>query len=179
MQIETLVPQSRDRVRTGLAGLDAHRLRTMRNASLRACFNRLEDTSHRLEFVARVCGREYISDAASRSINATWYSLESTQGGLIWIADAPQEEADYSRLVPPALRKVRMLLIVGGDSPCMRRAFDGVVPSIEVCADMGEALRRAYHYEADDVKVIYSPACASDLAPYERGECFRQAVNEL
>lgn len=179
MTIETLATQGRDRIHTGLSGLDTHRLRAIRNASLRACFSRLEDTRHRLEFVARIRGREYICDAASRSVNATWYSLESTQGGIIWIADAPEAEADFSRLVPPALRKVRMLLIVGGDSPSMRRAFEGVIPSIVVCQDMAEALRHAYAYEADDVKVLYSPACPSPLSTSESGERFCREVNEL
>ncbi len=179
MTIETLAKQGRERVHTGLAGIDTQRLKAMRNASLRACFNRLEETRYRLEFVARVRGREYINDAASRTINSTWYALESTPGGLIWIADAPKNDADYSRLVPPALRKVRMLLILGGDSDRMRRSFTGVIPTIEACPSMADALQKAYRYEADDVKVLYSPACDNGLSVEEEGESFRQEVNEL
>ncbi len=179
MTIETLAKQGRDRIHTGLAGLDTQRLKAMRNASLRACFNRLEETRYRLEFVARVRGREYINDAAARSINSTWYSLESTQGGLIWIADAPRADADYSRLVPPALRKVRMLLIVGGDSERLRKSFGGIIPVIESCGSMGEALQKAYRYEADDVKVLYSPACDNGSDVVAEGEEFRHQVNEL
>lgn len=179
MTIETLAKQGRERVHTGLAGIDTQRLKAMRNASLRACFNRLEETRYRLEFVARVRGREYINDAASRTINSTWYALESTPGGLIWIADAPKSDADYSRLVPPALRKVRMLLILGGDSDRMRRSFTGVIPTIEACPSMADALQKAYRYEADDVKVLYSPACDNGLSVEEEGESFRQEVNEL
>ncbi|MBP3763425.1 MAG: hypothetical protein J6I49_06065 [Bacteroidales bacterium] len=179
MTIETMVQQGRDRVHTGLAGIDVQRLKAMRNASLRDCFRRLEDTRYRLEFVARICGREYINDAASRSVNATWYSLESMQGGVIWIADTPVAEADYSRLVPTALRKVRMLLVVGGESASMREAFEGVVPSIAVCGSMREALHQAYRYDADDVKVLYSPACANGFSTDECGERFRKEVNEL
>lgn len=179
MTTETLALQSRDRIHTGLAGIDTQRLKAMRNASLRACFNRLEETHYRLEFVARVRGREYINDAASRSINSTWYALESTQGGLIWIANAPKAEVDYSRLVPPALRKVRMLLIVGGESKKMHKAFSGIIPTIENCPTMAAALQKAYHYEADDVKVLYSPACDNGDDSEALGENFRQEVNEL
>ena len=179
MTIETLAKQGRDRVHSGLAGIDTQRLKAIRNASLRACFQRLEETSYRMEFVARVYGREYINDAASRSVNSTWYALESITGGLIWIADAPTGEVDYSRLVPPALRKVRMLLILGGDSAQLRHAFGGVIPVIEVCSSMADALRRACQYEADDVKVLYSPACARDIPAGEMGERFRYEVNQL
>ena len=179
MTIETLAKQGRDRVHTGLAGIDTQRLKAMRNASLRACFQRLEETSYRMEFVARVYGREYINDAASRSINSTWYALESIQGGLIWIADAPVEDADYSRLVPPALRKVRMLLILGGDSERLRKGFSGVIPVIEACPTMAAALQKACLYEADDVKVLYSPACDNGVPVSDEGELFRHEVNEL
>ena len=179
MTIETLAKQGRDRIHTGLAGIDTQRLKAMRNASLRACFSRLEETRYRLEFVARVRGREYINDAASRSINATWYALESIPGGIIWIADAPAQAADYSRLLPSALRKVRMLLIVGGDSQCMRDSFAGVVPTIEACPTMAAALQKAYRYEADDVKVLFSPACDNGSDVVEEGEEFRHQVNEL
>lgn len=179
MTIETLAVQGRDRIHTGLAGIDTQRLKAMRNASLRDCFSRMEETRYRMEFVARVRGREYINDAAARSINATWYTLESVKGGLIWIADTPVTDADYSRLVPPALRKVRMLLVVGGENECMRKAFSGIIPTIDFCSSMRDALQKAYHYEADDVKVVYSPACNNGEPVVERGEAFRQEVNEL
>ncbi len=179
MTIETLAKQGRERVYTGLAGIDTVRLKTMRNSSLKACFHRLEETRYRLEFVARVYGREYINDAASRSVNATWYSLESVTGGIIWIADAPLRDVDYGRLLSPALRKVRMLLILGGESECLRRSFGGIIPVIEACPSMAYALQKAYRYEADDVKVLYSPACDDGVSKEEKGERFRQEVNEL
>ena len=179
MTIDTLVKEGRERTHIGLAGIDTQRLKAIRNASLRACFARMEETRYRLEFVARVRGREYINDAAARTINSTWYSLESTSGGIIWIADAPKSATDYSRLVPSALRKVRMLLIVGADSEQMRDAFAGVIPVIEGCATMAEALQKAYRYDSDDVKVLYSPACDNGSEVVDEGEEFRHQVNEL
>ena len=180
MTIETLATQGRESTRTGLAGIDVERLKTMRNEGLRTCFNRLEDTRFRLEFVARIAGREYINDAASRSINATWYSLETLHGGLIWIADACDVPGDYSRLVPPALRKVRMLLVVGKGEDYMQHTFRGIIPEIHQCDDMASALAYAYRYEAvDDVRVVYSPACYNGHSSVEQGENFRREVNEL
>lgn len=179
MQLSTINYQPTTVNHAGLAGIDTQHLKAMRNASLRACFSRMEETRYRMEFVARVRGREYINDAAARNINATWYTLESTKGGLIWIADAPATDVDYSRLVPPALRKVRMLLIVGGESKCMRKSFSGIIPTIESCPSMSVALQKAYRYDADDVKVLYSPACDNGLPVEYGGEAFRQEVNEL
>lgn len=179
MMIDTLTLQGRDRVHSGLAGIDAQRLKAMRKEGLRACFNRLEDTRYRLEFVARVRDREYINDAASRNINSTWYALESVQGGLIWIANGSDKKNDYSRLVPPALRKVRMLLIVGHDESGMTKTFTGIIPNIIEVDTMADALKAAYYYEADNVKVLYSPAVDNGRPSGELGEIFRHEVNEL
>ena len=180
MTIETMAVQSHDRTHTGLAGIDVERLKAMRNEGLRSCFNHLEDTRYRLEFVARVRGREYINDAAARTINATWYTLETLQGGLIWIVDACEMPGDYSRLVPPALRKVRMLLVVGDREDLMHHTFRGIIPSIECCPTMAEALQHAYRYQSEDeVRVVYSPACYNGFATKQLGEVFRREVNEL
>lgn len=176
MTIETLAKEGR--TYTGLAGLDTARLKAIRNESLRACFNRMEDTQYRLEFVARILEREYINDAAARTVNATWYSLDSISGGIIWIATGCEYEVDYSRLVPAALRKVRMLLILGNDVQ-LRRAFSDNVPTIISCSSMAEALHHAYNYESMDVRVLFSPACNDGTPTEALGEAFRYEVNEL
>ena len=177
MTIETLAKQGKEH--TGLAGIDTARLKAIRDASLRACFSRLEETRHRMEFVARILGREYVDDAAARSINSTWYTLETQPGGVIWIAVGGDAEADYNRLVPVATRKVRMLLVLG-DATHMAEAFGGIVPAIVPCASMADALQRAYYYDApDDVRVVFSPATACGADTESLGEMFRKEVNEL
>lgn len=180
MTTDTLAVQGFNKTSTGLAGIDVQRLKSMRNAGLRACFSHLEDTRYRLEFVARIRGREYINDAAARNINSTWYTLETLQGGLIWIADANDQSADYSRLVPPALRKVRMLLVVGAAEDRMSHTFKGIIPTIVRCASLAEALQHAYRYQSEDeVRVVYSPACYNGFSTKQQGETFRREVNEL
>jgi UDP-N-acetylmuramoylalanine-D-glutamate ligase len=72
-----------------------------------------------------------------------------------------------------------MLLILGGDSERLRKTFSGIIPVIEACPSMADALRRAYRYEADDVKVLYSPACDNGSDVVDEGEEFRHQVNEL
>ena len=176
MTIETLTKQNK--TQTGLAGIDTVRLKAIRNASLRTCFNRLEDTRNRMEFVARILDREYINDAAARTVNATWYTLESLEGGLIWIACGSNSEIDYSRLLPVALRKVRMMLVIGPDAQ-LRQAFNGAVPSIVSCSTMAEALHRAYLYESNDVRVVFSPACNDGTPSEALGDAFSHEVNEL
>ena len=176
MTIETLTKQNR--THTGLAGIDTARLKAIRNASLRACFNRMEDTRYRMEFVARILDREYINDAAARSVNATWYTLESLEGGLIWVVCGSNSDTDYSRLLPVALRKVRMMLVIGPDAQ-LRQTFAGAVPTIVSCNTMAEALHHAYLYESTDVRVVFSPACNDGTPTEALGDAFRREVNEL
>lgn len=163
---------------SGLAGLDTARLKAIRNASLKACFAKFEETRYRKEFVARILGREYINDAASRTVNATWYTLESTEGGIVWITCGSNEAVDYSRIVPVALRKVRAILVIGQPDG-LKSAFAGVVPAISQCQSMADALHRAYLYDAQDVKVVFSPACDDGTPTQALGEAFCNEVNEL
>lgn len=178
MTIETLVAQGQTQAHPGLAALDTARLKAMRNASLRECFQRIEDTPYRNEFVARILGREYINDAASRSVGATWYALERIQQGAIWITCGVDAPVDYSSLTGIAMRKVRMLLVLGPDAT-IRQAFQGIVPTIVSCRSMGEALHKAYMYETTDVSVLFSPATQDGTPTEALGEAFRYEVNEL
>ena len=179
MTIETLATKGFTNTNTGLAGLDTNRLRIMRNAGLRACFRRMEDVDGRMEFVATVRGRQYYNDAAARNVNATWYSIESMQGGVVWITCGSKEDIDYSRLSAAVQRKVRMILVIGPDAG-VRKAFSVSVPKIVECKTMGEALKQAYFYDSQDVKVLFSPATDDESQPTaELAEAFTYEVNEL
>jgi len=179
MSIETLVRQGRDRVHTGLAAVDSARLRQMRSETLRSCFARFDEASYRMEYVARIHGKEFVNDAAARSINATWYTLENTEGGIIWIAAGGNNHVDYSPLRSVALRKVRMLLCVGDDNRHLRESFKGIIPNIVDAESIGTAVHKACYSNLDKVKVIYSPATEGLLTTEQAGEEFRHEVNEL
>ena len=178
MTIETIVKRGFDRPHVGLAGMDTKKLKAMRNSTLRACFKLMEETCYRLERVATIRGREYINDAAARTVNATWYSLESVQGGIIWIACGSNEPIDYNRLLPLALRKVRMILVLG-EAEGIKKTFGPMVPQIVDCTNMEEALHHAYYYDSEDVKVLFSPACDGVATTEALGEMFLHEVNEL
>ncbi|MCR5821590.1 MAG: hypothetical protein K6F85_01545 [Bacteroidales bacterium] len=179
MNIETLSKQGRERVHSGLAGIDSTKLKAMRNESLRDCFRRMNDIRYRLEPVARIHGKEFVNDAAARNVNSTWYSLESLEGGLIWIT-TPSAETEYSRLKPAARRKVRMIIAVGGSSDKLKEAFADSVAVIDECPSIKEAVAHAFYSDAvEAAKVVYSPACDNGLPTTVLGEEFRYAVNEL
>ena len=107
MSIQQLATQGRERTYSGLAAIDTARLRQMRDSAIRNCFLRFEETTSRIEHVATIHGKEYINDAAARSVNATLYTLHRTSGPIVWIAMADDSGTDYTALRSIALRTCR------------------------------------------------------------------------
>ena len=179
MSIETLAKQGHDRIYTGLAGVDSARLKKMRNEGLRNCFRHLDETRYRMEFVASIQGKMFINDAASHNTNATWFTLENTKGSIIWITEGSANPTDYSKIVAPALRKVRMMLCVGGHSEQLRETFTGIIPTIYDVKTIGEAVNKAFYSNLENATILYSPATENGTPYSAQGEAFRYEVNEL
>lgn len=177
MTIETLARQGRTQTHTGLAGIDSAKLKKMRNEALRQCFGRLEEMRCRREFVARIQGRTFVNDAASRAVNATWYTLESSEGAVVWIAQGGKAEGDYERLMDAVSAKVRLIVCLGDDAE-LKEVFGTRVPVVRA-TDMGEAVRTAFYNSPEVATVIYSPAASNGREAEENGRVFRMEVNEL
>lgn len=179
MSIELLAKQGRTRIYGGLAAVETSRLRQMRDNAMRSCFSRIEETACRMEHVAHIHGKEYINDAASVSVNATWYTLEKLDGGVVWIALGDDNQTDYTRLRPLALRKVRMLICVGRDNSNLHRAFSGVVPEIIDAGSLAAAVQTSCYCGIDQAKVLLSPATHPGTSVQELGHEYCHQVNEL
>ena len=179
MSIELLAKQGRDRVYGGLAAIESARLRQMRDSSVRACFTRFDEARNRLEYVARIRGLEFINDAAARSVNATWYSLQRMEGGVIWLAFGGDSTANYQQLHQLALRKVRMLICIGNDNAALHQAFQTAVPIIKDADTIKAAVNAAYYSGFDNLKVLFSPSTRQGLSDECAGMIFRNEVNEL
>ena len=158
---ESLATQGREKVHTGLAGIDSSRLKKLRSTHLRDCFNLIDEMRHKLEFVARVRGISFIDDAASRSSLSTWYALETVEGDIVWIANgASMERANLSgikRLRTLVQNKVKTIICLG-DSTSFVMTFGDIVSDIRSAADMHEAVTMAFYTDREDYKVLFSPA---------------------
>lgn len=178
MSIELLAKQGRDRVYGGLASIESDKLRQIRDIQLRSCFTRFDETTRRMELVARIHGVEFVNDAAARNINATWYSLQKTEGSIVWIAFGGDETADYARLRSLVLMKVRMLICVGSNNEALHKAFKDIVQIVDVDS-IGVAVHTACYCGYDNTKVILSPATREGLSDESASEIFCHEVNEL
>ena len=163
------------------AGIIAN-LFDLRKEVVRESMMNFENLEHRIEFVAKVQGIEFINDSKGTNVNSTWYALETMSKPIIWIAGGKDKGNDYSTLKELVKEKVTTIICMGVDN---RRIHDAFSKDVDLIVNTGsaiEAVKMAYHLGNKGDVVLLSPACASfDLFEnYEdRGRQFKSAVRAL
>ena len=163
------------------AGISAQVLK-IRKEIIRESLSNFHGVEHRLEFVLKVHGIEFINDSKATNVNSTWYALESVPDDVIWIVGGIDKGNDYSILEDLVRKKVKAIICLGVDNTKLHKAFGRMVSTIIDTESASEAVKAAYYLAKKDDTVLLSPACASfDLFEnYEdRGNKFKQAVREL
>lgn len=182
MYLEKLALQGKHNTSNSMAAGIAAVLMKVRKESLRESLADFQNVDHRLEFVARVHGVEFINDSKATNVNSAWYALECQNRPVIWIAGGIDKGNDYEILKPLISGKVKGMVFLGKDNSMLKNAFSGLKKQIVEATTMTAAVREAYHMANDGDVVLLSPACASfDLFEnYEdRGRQFKSAVREL
>ena len=136
---------------------------------------------HRLEPAGERNGIRWINDSKATNVDSVWYALESMQQPTVWIAGGTDKGNDYTPLKEFARRKVKALICMGLDNAKLKRDFDGIIPVIEDCSSLDEAMRAAERHATEGDTVLLSPAYASfDLFRNyeERGRLFKEWVKE-
>jgi UDP-N-acetylmuramoylalanine--D-glutamate ligase len=182
MYLEKLALQGKHNTSNSMAAGIAAVLMNVRNEQLRESLADFQTVEHRLEFVARVHGVEFINDSKATNVNAAWYALECQTRPVVWIAGGIDKGNDYNTLLPLVEQKVKGLVCLGVDNEPLLDAFGVQLARIAEARSMEDAVKAAYAMADDGDVVLLSPACASfDLFKnYEdRGRQFRLAVREL
>ena len=182
MMLESLALQGRHNLYDSMAAAVAARLFDIKRESIKKSLSDFQHIEHRLEFVAKVHGIEFINDSKATNINSTWYALESMTHPVIWIAGGTDKGNDYSELIPLVKEKVKALVCLGVDNSKLIQAFNGHVPIIIESGSARDAVEQAYYLGKPGDVVLLSPACASfDLFEnYEdRGKQFKTCVRNL
>lgn len=150
--------------------------------NIRESFLNFQNVEHRLEFVARRNGVEYINDSKATNVNSAWYALESMERPVIWIAGGVDKGNNYDELKPLVRDKVKFIICLGIDNGKIHRAFQSDVDMIINTMSAKEAVHVANRLSNQGDVVLLSPACASfDLFENyeERGRLFKEAVRNL
>lgn len=154
----------------------------IRKESIRESLSDFKNVEHRLEFVARVKGMDFINDSKATNVNAAWYALESMNKSVIWIAGGVDKGNDYELLKPLVKDKVRIIICLGENNLKLHKAFRKDVDMMINATSAKEAVDLAYGLGQNGEAVLLSPACASfDLFEnyQDRGNQFKRAVRQL
>jgi UDP-N-acetylmuramoylalanine--D-glutamate ligase len=182
MSIHELALKGKHNTQNALAAGIAARLVEIRTDVLRESLQDFVNVEHRMEFVAKVNGIEFINDSKATNINAAWFALESMDKPTVWIVGGIDKGNDYSELKELVTQKVKAIICLGLDNQKIIAAFGDQVEVLVEAKSAHEAVAFGYQLANKEETVLLSPACASfDLfSSYEdRGQQFKQAVRML
>jgi UDP-N-acetylmuramoylalanine--D-glutamate ligase len=182
MSIHDLALKGKHNTQNSLAAGLASRIIDIRKDVIRESFSDFVNVEHRLEFVAKVNGIEFINDSKATNVNSTWFALESMDKPTVWIVGGVDKGNDYDELKELVKSKVKSIICLGKDNQKIIEAFGDFVETIVEANSAMEAVAYGYRLATKDETVLLSPACASfDLFEnYEdRGVQFKNAVRSL
>lgn len=182
MSIHDLALKGKHNTQNSLASGIAGRILDIRKETIRESLSDFKNVEHRLEFVAKVHGIEFINDSKATNVNSTWYALESMEKPTVWIVGGVDKGNNYEELAELVQDKVKAIICLGVDNSKIIEAFQGKIETIVEARSAMEAVGFGYQLAKKDETVLLSPACASfDLfESYEdRGNQFKDAVRAL
>ena len=182
MSIHDLALKGKHNSQNSMASAIAARVLDIRSAVVRESLTDFVNVEHRLDFVAKVHGIEFINDSKATNINSTWFALETMEKPTVWIVGGVDKGNDYTELMDLVKNKVKAIICLGLDNQKIIDTFSGVVETIVEAKSAMEAVAYGYRLASKDETVLLSPACASfDLFEnYEqRGDMFKEAVRRL
>lgn len=182
MPISELNLKGKHNVYNAMAAGIAARVLDIRKEVVRESFMDFQSIEHRMEFVTKVHGIEFINDSKATNINSTWYALESMVHPTVLILGGVDKGNDYGMIKDLVKEKVKGIVCLGTDNKKIIDAFaDLNIPIVETESAVA-AVKASYRLAKNGDVVLLSPACASfDLFKnYEdRGRQFKAAVREL
>jgi len=182
MSIDDLALQGKHNAYNSMAAGISARVLEIRKEIIRESLSDFENIEHRLEFVAKINGIDFINDSKATNVNSTWYALESMQSPTVWIVGGQDKGNDYDMLLDLVKEKVKAIVCLGVDNSKIISAFSKAIPNIVEAQTADAAVQAAYRIAKKGETVLLSPACASfDLFEnYEdRGRQFKHAVRRL
>ena len=164
-----------------LAALAAGELLGLDRAAMLQVLVEFPGLPHRMQFVARIGGVDYINDSKATNVAAAVASIASVDGMLVLIAGGDGKGGDFDELADAIEGKLRGAVLIGKDAEKIARALDTVLP-VHFAENMESAVHMAASCAQSEDTVLLAPACAS-LDQYDnymaRGDAFVDAVEGL
>jgi len=143
--------------------------------------NEFKGSAHRLEYVATINNVKYFNDSKATNAEAVIRALECFSSPVILIMGGRDKGSNFTALNDVVRKHTKMLYVTGEAANSITAALGKTVPT-QTASSIKDAVLKAYGAAESGDVVLLSPGCAS-FDMYEnyaqRGDDFRQAVNEL
>ncbi|MCB0397425.1 MAG: hypothetical protein KDD36_12255 [Flavobacteriales bacterium] len=138
---------------------------------------------HRMEFVARIRGVDYINHSIATNLEGVWDSLAKSDKPVVWIAGNIDHQADYNMLNEVISDHVKAIVAMGPHKNFrLMQAFSKYVKTMVDATNMDEAVMYACSIAEPGYKILFSPGCGS-YGEYEsfkeRGRDFKTRVIDI
>lgn len=182
MGLENLALPGKHNLYNSMAAGIISRIFEIRKDVIKESMTEFKGVEHRLEFVTKVHGVEFINDSKATNVNSTWFALESMTRPVIWIVGGLDKGNDYSCLKPLVEKKVKAIVCLGTENAKIFEEFSSLTTVIKETSSAEGAVQTSYNLAIQGDVVLLSPACASfDLFKNfeDRGMQFKRAVYDL
>tara|TARA_B100001250_G_scaffold396121_1_gene401757 strand:+ start:1037 stop:2377 length:1341 start_codon:yes stop_codon:yes gene_type:complete len=179
MTIHNLALQGSHNLYNSMAAAIAASTIGIKNEIIKASLSDFKGLEHRLEFVGKISGVDFINDSKATNCNSVYYALDSVNSPIIWICGGVDKGNDYTSLKTLVSNKVKSIIYLGHDAEKIQSNFTSCVKNIKVVSTMSEAVNYSYSIAHPGDTVLLSPSCASfDLFKdyKERGRVFKSCV---
>ena len=164
-----------------LAALAAGRALGLELSPMLQVLSEFPGLPHRMQFVARKAGVDYINDSKATNVGAAIAAVNSVQGPVLLIAGGDGKGGQFEEFSKAVHKKLRAAVLIGRDGPKIAAALKGRTPVYQA-ADMRTAVSVAASIATEGDTVLLAPACASFdqyLNYAERGRDFCRIVQAL
>ena len=179
MTIHNLALQGKHNFYNSMAASIAASAMGIKNDIIKKSLSNFRGVEHRLEFVGKVAGVNFINDSKATNCNSVYYALETTHAPIVWICGGVDKGNEYNILKDLVDEKVKSIVFLGKNSKKIVSNFNDSVNSIIETENMEDAVSQAFKLADAGDTVLLSPACSSfDLFQnYEhRGRLFKNSV---
>ena len=151
------------------------------NEVVKEVLNKFTGVEHRIEFVAKINGREFYNDSKATNVKSTEIALNAFDSPTILLLGGLDRGHSFDDLKDD-LNNVSHIVCYGETKNRIKEFANSCNIDCTVVDTLEEATKLAYNISNDGDTILLSPACASwDQFPdfEKRGENFKNTVNSL
>ena len=148
---------------------------------IKEVLNNFAGVEHRIEFVAKINGREIYNDSKATNVDSTITALKSFDNDVVLILGGLDRGHSFEPLLP-YLKNVKHIVCYGETKERIKQFAIKNNIDVTVTDNLEDAVHAAYNMSLDGDIILLSPACASwdQYKNFEdRGNEFKKVVRNL